>query len=130
LLDASPSAVECLGKELRLLFGGRAVRNGRADAAGAGSLSVGLGVIALVAYRSTGRDVRPDVEQRLELRTVAGLPTGQAKAQRIASPVGLEVDLGREPATGAAQRVSALPPFAPAAETWARTMVESNICTR
>ena len=23
-----------------------------------------------------------------------------------------------------------LPPFAPAAETWARTMVESNICTR
>jgi hypothetical protein len=23
-----------------------------------------------------------------------------------------------------------LPPFAPAAETWARTAVESNICTR
>ena len=64
------------------------------------------------------------------MRAVADLTTGQVKAQRIAIPVGLEVDLGREAATGAAQCLSALPPFAPAAETWARTIVESNICTR
>ena len=130
LLDASPSTVERLGKERRLLFGGRPIRNGRADATGAGGLPVGLGVIALVAHSSARRDVRPEVEQRLEVRAVADLTTGQVKAQRIAIPVGLEVDLGREAAARAAQRLPALPPFAPAAETWARTMVESNICTR
>lgn len=130
MLNASAPAVERFGKELRLLLGRGPVRNGRADAAGAGNLSVGLGVIALVAYSRSGRDVRPDVEQRLELRTAAGLTSGQAKAERVAIPVSLEVDLGREPTPGAAQRLPALPPFAPAAETWARTMVESNICTK
>ena len=64
------------------------------------------------------------------MRAVAGLTPGQGKAQRVAIPVGLEVDLGREATPGAAQRLPALPPFAPAAETCARTMVESNICTR
>jgi hypothetical protein len=98
LLNAGPSAVERFGKELRLVFGRRAEWNGRADTAGPGGLSVGFGVIALVAYRSTGRDVRPDVEQRFKVRAVADLASGQAKAQRIANPVGLEVDLGREPA--------------------------------
>ena len=47
-----------------------------------------------------------------------------------ATEIGLQVDLGRETATRAAQRLIVLPPFAPAAETWARTTVESNICTR
>ncbi len=98
MLNAGPSAVERFGKELRLVFGRRAEWNGRADTAGPGGLSVGFGVIALVAYRSTGRDVRPDVEQRFKVRAVADLASGQAKAQRIANPVGLEVDLGREPA--------------------------------
>ena len=107
-----------------------AIRDGRADAAGAGRLPVGLGVIALVAHSRARRDVGTKIEQRLEMRAVAGLAAGQAKAERIAIPVGLEVDLGREAAPGAAQRLAALPPFAPAAETWARTMVESNICTR
>lgn len=64
------------------------------------------------------------------MRAVAGLTSGQAKAQWVTIPVGLEVDLGREATPGAAQRLAALPPFAPAAETWARTMVEPNICTR
>lgn len=64
-----------------------------------------------------GHDLRPEGEQRLEVRAVAGLATGQVKAQRIAVPVGFEVDLGREAPAGAA-------------ETWGRTMVESNICTK
>jgi hypothetical protein len=130
LLDARPSAVECLGKELRLLFGRRPIRNDRTDAARPGGLPVGFGVIALVTYRSAGRDVRPDVEQGFEVRAVADLASGQVETEWIAIPIGLEVDLGREPTPGAAQRLPALPPFAPAAETWARTMVESNICTR
>jgi hypothetical protein len=40
------------------------------------------------------------------------------------------VNLGRQTATRAAKRLIMLPPFAPAAETWARTTVESNICTK
>jgi transposase InsO family protein len=40
------------------------------------------------------------------------------------------VNLGREAATRAAERLIVLPPFAPTAETWARTTVESNIPTR
>jgi hypothetical protein len=122
--------VERLGKELGLVFGCRAVRNGRADATGTGSLPVGFGVIALVTHNRPRRDLRTKVEQRLEVRAVAGLTASQMKAQRFAIPVGFEVDLGREPTPGAAERLPALPPFAPAAETWARTMVESNICTR
>jgi hypothetical protein len=47
-----------------------------------------------------------------------------------AAEIGLQVNLGGEAATRAAERLIMLPPFAPAAETWARTTVESNICTR
>ena len=106
------------------------MRDRGADATGAGGLPVGFGVIALVAYRSARRNVRPQVEQGFEMRAVADLTAGQAKAQRITIPVGLEVDFGREATPGAAQSLPALPPFAPAAETCARTIVESNNCTR
>jgi hypothetical protein len=40
------------------------------------------------------------------------------------------MDLRREPAARAAERLTVLPPFLPAAETWARTMVLSNIWIR
>jgi hypothetical protein len=49
------------------------------------------------------------------------------KRQRPPIQVNLEVDLGRETAARAAEGLAILPPFAPAAETWARTTVESNI---
>ena len=75
-------------------------------------------------------DVGPDVEQNLELASVAGLALGQMEGKRQALKIDLEMDLGREPATRAAQRLTVLPPLAPAAETWARTIVESNIWTR
>ncbi len=94
MFDARPSAIERLGKVLWLLFGGCAIRNGRADAAGTGGLPVGLGVIAFVAYGSSRCDVGAKVEQRLEMRAVADFATGQVETQRIAIPVGLEVDLG------------------------------------
>ena len=78
-------------------------------------------------HRSPRRDVRPEVEQDLELRTVAGLTLCEVESQRQPIEIGLEVDLGREAPAGAAQRLAILPPFAPAAETCARTMVESSI---
>jgi hypothetical protein len=52
------------------------------------------------------------------------------EGQRLSIEVNLEVDLGREAPARAAQRLIVLPPLAPAAETWARTTVESNIWTR
>ena len=44
--------------------------------------------------------------------------------------IGLQVDLGAEATAGPAERLIRLPPLAPAAETWARITVLSNICTR
>ena len=49
------------------------------------------------------------------------------KVERMAFEVALDVDLRAEPAAGAAKRLIILPPFAPAAETWARTEVLSII---
>jgi hypothetical protein len=49
------------------------------------------------------------------------------EVERMAVEIGLEVDLRREPATRAAERLAPLPPLAPAAETCARTTVESSI---
>jgi hypothetical protein len=61
------------------------------------------------------------------MHAVAGLALSEVKGERQAIKVDLEVDLGREAPTGTSQRLAVLPPFAPAAETWARTMVVSNI---
>jgi len=66
----------------------------------------------------------------LEMRRIAFLPASEVEGNNVAIIVGLQVDLGREAATRAPERLTLLPPFAPAAETWARTTVESNICTR
>jgi hypothetical protein len=50
--------------------------------------------------------------------------------QRPSIQVNLEVDLGGEAPARAAQCLAILPPFAPAAETCARTTVASNIWTK
>jgi hypothetical protein len=52
------------------------------------------------------------------------------EGERQAVKVGLEVDFRREAAPRASERLGLLPPFAPAAETCARTTVESNIWTK
>src|SRR5262245_33603774 len=52
------------------------------------------------------------------------------EGERQAVEIDFEVDFGREAATRAAERLIILPPLAPAAETWARTTVESNIAIR
>ena len=88
---------------------------------------IGLGIIAFIGESSARRDLRTEVEQSLEVRAVADLASGQVEGDRLAVEVALEVDLGREAATGAAEHLTVLPPFAPAAETCARTIVESNV---
>jgi len=102
----------------------------RANAARACCVAIGAGIIALVADQPAWCHLGPDVEQRLELPAVTRLITGEVKVERVSREVAFEVDLGSEAATGAAERLISLPPFAPAAETWARMEVLSNICTR
>src|SRR5947209_13729602 len=106
------------------------MRDDRHSPALATGVAVGLRIIALVGQRCARRDVRPDVERGLELRAVADLAPGQVEADRQAVEIRLEVDLAREAAARASERLALLPPFAPAAETCARTTVLSNICTR
>lgn len=129
LLGAGAGFVECRGEEFR--FGGAVpVRNDRADAAAARRGAVGLGVVSLVAEHGAWRDLRAEIEQRFEMPAVAGLAAGQVEGERQAVEIEFQVDFGGEAAARQAERLAVLPPFAPAAETWARTMVESTICTR
>jgi len=127
LLDAGASGVEDFGKEGGLVFGVLAVGDDGADAAAARRLPVGLGIVALVAENGARRDVRADVEQECEIAAVAGLAAGQMESQRQTVEIGFQVDFRRKSAARAAEGLALLPPFAPAAETWARTIVESTI---
>ena len=52
------------------------------------------------------------------------------EVERKAVEIGLEVDFGREATTRAAEGLILLPPFAPAAETWARAVVLSKNCIK
>src|SRR5215218_7310865 len=74
---------------------------------------MGFGIIALITHRRARRDVRSEVEQALALRAVAGLTLCEVNREGASIPVSLEVDLGRETAARAAQRLTILPPFSP-----------------
>ena len=101
----------------------------RVDAASARAVAICLGIVSLVGDRSARPDVGSDIEKNLEIATITGFAAGQMKRERQPVEIDLEVDFRRE-AAALAERLILLPPFAPAAETWARTTVESNICTR
>src|ERR1700686_4108796 len=127
LLDAGASLVENAGKECGLCGSVLAVRDGGADAAPARCLAVGPGVVTFIAEHRPRRDVGTDVEQDLKIAAVAGLAAGEMERQRQAVEIGFQVDFGGKPAARPPERLALLPPFAPAAETWARTTVESTI---
>ena len=130
MFDAGAASVEGLGEEVGfVLFVGLGRDDGN-DPALSRRLTVCLAGIALVADRGARVDVGTKPEQDVEVRRVALLAAGQIEGDGMAVEIGLQVDLGREAAARAAERLTLLPPFAPAAETWARTTVESNICTR
>jgi len=130
LLDACASAVQPLREELASCLGIFATRDDRGDAARASCHSVGAAVVSLVGHRDTRTDVGSDIERGLELGGIAGFAAGQVEVERVAVEIGLEVNFGREAATRAANGLALLPPFAPAAETWARAVVLSKNCTR
>jgi hypothetical protein len=127
LLNTGAAFVESAGEELRVGGGIPAVRDDGADAASARCLAVCLAVVAFVADHRPGRDIRADVEQGLEATAVAGLAAGQVEGQGQAVRIALQVNFGGKSTARAAERLVLLPPFAPAAETWARTIVASTI---
>lgn len=61
------------------------------------------------------------------MRSVTFLAAGQIEGDGMSVEIGLQVDFGPEAASRAAKRLAILPPFAPGAETCARTTVLSNI---
>lgn len=96
----------------------------------AGNRPVGVAVIAFVGDDGAGCLVGSGVDQIGEERAVGRLAAGQFERNRQAVMVCFQVNFRAEPATRPPERLARLPPFAPAAETWARITVESNICTR
>src|SRR6476659_2658942 len=102
--------VERLREEGRPLLGRGLHGDDRADAPLAGRSPVGLGIIAFVAHRGAGRDIRPEVEQDLELAAVARLTRGQVEGERQAVEIDLDVDLGREAPARAAEGLARGPP--------------------
>lgn len=129
LLDPGSASVERPWEEAGLFL---VIGLGRDDgdrAVLAGSPPVGLAGVALVADAGAGIHVRPEVEQDGKVRSVAVLAAGQIESNRMAVEIGLQMDLGGEATARAAERLAVLPPFAPAAETCARTTVLSNIWT-
>jgi hypothetical protein len=86
-------------------------------------------VIPFVGDHGARRRVRARMQQPLEHRRDGLLAAGDLKGERMAVEVGFQVDFRGVSAPRASEPLRLGPPFAPAAETWARTTVLSNICT-
>ena len=97
------------------------------NAARSRGVPVGLAGVAFVADDGARLNVGSDVEQGFEMTPVGGFAPRQVEGDDVAGGVRFRVDFRGEAATRAPERLLFLPPFAPAAETCARTMVESNI---
>ena len=61
---------------------------------------------------------------------VARFAAGEVEGDRMSVEIGFQVDLAGESAAGPAEGLTMLPPFAPAADTCARAIVESKSWTR
>ena len=97
------------------------------DAARSRGVPIGLTGVAFVADDGAGLNVGPDIEQGFEVTPVEGFAAGQVEGDDIPGGVRFCVDFRGEAAPRAPERLPFLPPFAPAADTCARTTVESNI---
>ena len=84
LLDARPRFVEDFREESGSVGRRRAMRNDRTNAALAGTVAIGFGVVTFVGDGGAGRYVGSDVEQELEVAAVAGLAASQMERERQA----------------------------------------------
>ena len=130
LLDTGARFVERFGKERGSILGIGPAWDDREDAALATGRAIGLRITTFVGQCGPWRDVGADVEGGVELCAVAHLAAGEVEGDWQAVKVCFERDFAREPAARTAEGLILLPPFAPAAETCARTTVLSNTCTK
>ena len=130
MLNACTGFVKRLGEEGGPIPGVGLVWNDRSDAALSRGEAIGIAVISLIADDRARLDIGTEIEKHGKLRRIAFLAAAKIEGEIITVEIGLQMDFGREAAARTAERLIVLPPFAPAAETWARTTVESNICTK
>ena len=86
----------------------------------------GVAVVALISNQVSGRHFGERAD-RFELRTVGGLAAREVEGERETGGITETMNFTGEPAPRAAKSLFASPPFAPAAETWPRTVVESML---
>lgn len=82
-----------------------------------GGVPVGLAGVAFVADDGAGLNVRSDVEENVEVARVGRFAAGQVEGDDVAGGVRFCMDFRGEAAARAPERLSFLPPFAPAADT-------------
>lgn len=117
MFNARSGLVECPGEKGRpALFIGFIRNNGR-DPAPACGVAVCLAGVAFIADDGAWLRVRADVEQGVEMARVGGLAAGQVEGDDRARGVRFRVDFRGEAAARTPERLTILPPFAPAAET-------------
>jgi hypothetical protein len=85
-----------------------------------------IGIVALVGKQGLG-SVFWQTDQRVIGLAVCCLADRQVEGERSPEGISQAVKLTGEPAPRAAKSASMSPPFPPAAETWARTVVLSML---
>ena len=124
-LDAITLAVDAsVPSDRRLSM--RARRDGGSDRVIAQGIADGVGVVALVGEQVGGARLGKR-GHGFERRAVRRFSAGEVEDERDAVGVTETMNLTGEPAPRAAKSLFASPPFAPAAETWPRTVVESML---
>jgi hypothetical protein len=124
-LDAVSLAInDAVPSDRGLAMGAR--RNGSADAPIAQSAADGVGVVAFVGEQIGGAGFG-ERRHGFERRAVRRFAAGEMEDEGDAAGITETVNLTGEPAPRAAKSLFASPPFAPAAETWPRTVVESML---
>lgn len=98
-------------------------RNHGFGAKGADLFAQWVAVVSFVADHEFGLE---SFQQDFAAGHVVPLPFRQMELGRLAPVINRDMDFGAEAATGTSQCLGVLPPFAPAACWWARTIVESS----
>jgi len=101
-------------------------RNDRPNAAPVEIVADRGAVISLVGQKMIGLGAGQR-HHIVERRAVCRLAAGEVEGERDAGGITETVNLTGEPAPRAAKSLFASPPFAPAAETWPRTVVLSTL---
>ena len=101
-------------------------RNDRTNAIVDQCFANSVAVVSLVREQMF-RPIFCHCSQRIERRGIVRFSAREVEGERDAAGVTETMNFTAEPAPRAAKSLFASPPFAPAAETWPRTVVESML---